>query len=372
MKLETEKMPKLGFGLMRLPKKGEEVDLDAVKKMVDTCMEGGMNYFDTAYVYHSGKSEGIAKEVLVSRYPRENFYLATKLPAWELKGPEDRDRIFREQLTRCGVEYFDFYLLHSVEDEENYEIYEKYDCFRWALEKKKAGQIRHFGFSFHGTPGLLEQILDKYPEVEFVQIQLNYMDWDNPKVQSGKLYEILHKRGIPIIVMEPVKGGNLASLPPEADGLLKAEHPDASSASWALRFAASLDGVMTVLSGMSTQEQMEDNLHTFGQFEPLTEKEKEVLQAVVKKMNEIPQVPCTACGYCLDGCPKSIRIPDIFRALNSRRLYPDSPGAKNQYDALIKEGSGKAGDCIECKQCEGVCPQHLSITEYLKEAAETL
>lgn len=371
MSIEMNKMPKLGFGLMRLPKKDNHIDLDAVKQMVDAYMQSGMNYFDTAYVYHGGESEKVVKEALVSRYPRESFYLATKLPAWMMKGPEDRDRIFSEQLERCGVDYFDFYLLHSVEDGANYDAYEKYDCFNWGKEKKAEGKIRHFGFSYHGTPELLEEVLDQHPEIEFVQIQLNYADWNNQVVQSGALYEILHRRQIPVIVMEPVKGGILASLQPELSDMLKEARPDASEASWALRFAGSLDGVMTILSGMSSPEQMEDNLSTFRHFEPLSQDEQELIQSVVRKMQDMPLVPCTACRYCIDGCPMSIRIPDIFRALNTIRLYPKDGRPKMFYNGLTSS-SGKASACIACGQCEGVCPQHLPIIELLKEAAEKL
>ncbi len=371
-RIQAEKMPKLGFGLMRLPQNEGEVDMDAVKRMADAYMKSGFNYFDTAYVYHGGNSERAVKEALADRYPRESFYLATKLPAWAMNGPEDRDRIFGEQLERCGVEYFDFYLLHSLEDGKNYDIYEKYDCFRWAMEKKEQGKIRHFGFSYHGTPELLEQVLDRHPEVEFVQIQLNYADWNNPVVQSGRLYEILHRRGIPMIVMEPVKGGMLANLQPELEELLTKTRPGASPASWALRFVGSLDGVMTILSGMSSEEQMEDNLNTFRHFEPLSEEEKQVIQAVVKKMQDKPLIQCTSCRYCCDGCPMSIRIPDIFRAVNTKRLYPGDSRPGMFYRNLVKAGSGMASACIGCGQCESVCPQHLPVIQLLKEAADTL
>ena len=369
--MNPEKLPKLGFGLMRLPQKDNKIDLDELCRMVDYYMTAGLNYFDTAYVYHGGMSEVAAGDALVKRYPRDSFYLATKLPAWEIKCAEDRDRIFQEQLDRAGVDYYDFYLLHSIEDGNNYDTYEKYDCFSWAMEKKKEGKIRTFGFSYHGSPELLEKILDDHPEVEFVQIQLNYADWDNPVVRSGELYEILHRRNIPMIIMEPVKGGTLAVLDPELEAKYKALRPDASAASWALRFVGSLPGVMTILSGMSTEDQMKDNLATFTNFEPLSEKEKSVIQEVVSIMHSMPLIGCTSCRYCTDGCPMQISIPDVFRTINTLRRYPDDWRSKNFYSGLIQR-SGKASDCIACGQCEGVCPQHLPIIELLKEAAEIL
>lgn len=371
MSIEMTNFPKLGFGLMRLPQKDGVIDREQVCSMVDAYMEKGFNYFDTAYVYHSGNSERAVKQALVERYPRESFYLATKLPAWVMQGPEDRDRIFQEQLERCGVNYFDYYLLHSLEDGANYETYEKFDCFRWGMEKKAEGKIKHFGFSYHGTPELLEQVLDKHPEVEFVQIQLNYADWNNQVVHSGRLYEILRERNIPIIVMEPVKGGMLANLQPEWEAVLREIRPNDSAASWALRFVGSLDGVLTILSGMSTQAQMEENLSLFQNFEPLSGKERDAIAQVVQMMQDKPLVQCTACRYCVDGCPMGISIPDVFRALNTKRLYPGDNRPNMFYDGLTAS-SGKASSCIACGQCEGVCPQHLPIIQLLQEAAEKL
>lgn len=240
------------------------------------------------------------------------------------------------------------------------------------MAKKAAGQIRHFGFSYHGTPELLEQVLDEHPEVEFVQIQLNYADWNNQVVQSGRLYEVLRRRGVPMIVMEPVKGGMLVNLQPELEAMLRAVRPEVSPASWALRFAASLEDVATVLSGMSTPAQMAENLETFAHFEPLSERERQTIRAVVEKMQNMPLVQCTSCRYCCDGCPASIRIPDVFRALNTARLYPSDNRPKMFYRGLVESGAGKASDCIGCGQCEGVCPQHLPVIELLKEAAAAL
>ena len=260
MSIDLSAMPKLGFGLMRLPEKDGVIDHEQVCSMVDSYMKAGMNYFDTAYVYHGGKSEVAAREALVKRYPRDSFMIATKLPAWEIKREEDIERIFNEQLERAGVDYFDFYLLHSIEDGSNYDTYVKYDCFDWCMKRKAEGKIKHFGFSFHGSPELLEEVVDKHPEIEFVQIQLNYLDRSNPVVRSQQLYEILHKRNIPIIIMEPVRGGMLANMAPEIEAKFKKRQPEKSVASWALRFVGSLPGVMTILSGMSNEEQMHDNM----------------------------------------------------------------------------------------------------------------
>ncbi len=371
MAIDLSKMPKLGFGLMRLPQKDDEIDLDTVCKMADKYIAAGLNYFDTAYVYHGGNSEVAARKAIVERYPRDSFFLATKLPAWCIKSYEDRDRIFDEQRERAGVEYFDFYLLHSVEEGGNYNTYEKFDCFKWAVEKKKEGKIRHFGFSFHGTPALLEKILDDHPEVEFVQIQLNYIDWDNPVIASGRLYEILSSRGIPMIIMEPVKGGTLASPPPEVTEKFSAARPGASAASWALRFVASLPGVMTILSGMSNEEQMSDNINTFTDFEPLSDDEKKIIDEAREIMHGKPTIGCTSCRYCCDGCPQGIKIPDIFSLINTIRIYNEGWRAKNFYNTHIASAA-KASDCIGCGQCEGVCPQHLPIIELLKDAASQL
>ena len=371
MSIDLSAMPKLGFGLMRLPEKDGVIDHEQVCSMVDSYMKAGMNYFDTAYVYHGGKSEVAAREALVKRYPRDSFMIATKLPAWEIKREEDIERIFNEQIERAGVDYFDFYLLHSIEDGSNYDTYVKYDCFDWCMKRKAEGKIKHFGFSFHGSPELLEEVVDKHPEIEFVQIQLNYLDRSNPVVRSQQLYEILHKRNIPIIIMEPVRGGMLANMAPEIEAKFKKRQPEKSVASWALRFVGSLPGVMTILSGMSNEEQMHDNIQTFANFEPLADDEFAIIDEVTQELLSMPQIGCTACKYCCDGCPMKISIPDVFRTVNTLRRYPDDWRSKNFYSGLIQR-SGKASDCIGCGQCESVCPQHLPIIKLMKEAAGIL
>ncbi len=371
MAIDLTKMPKLGFGLMRLPEKDGQIDHGQVCSMVDKYMKAGMNYFDTAYVYHGGRSEVAAREALVKRYPRDSFMIATKLPAWEIRKEEDIERVFNVQLERAGVDYFDFYLLHSVEDGSNYNTYVKYDCFDWCMKRKAEGKIKHFGFSFHGSPELLEKILDAHPEVEFVQIQLNYLDRTNPVVRSQELYEILHKRNIPIIVMEPVRGGMLANLGPEIDAKFKACRPEKSVASWALRFVGSLPGVMTILSGMSSEEQMDDNIRTFADFEPMSDEEIKIVDEVTADILSMPQIGCTACKYCCDGCPMKISIPDVFRTINTLRRYPDDWRSKNFYNGVVAS-HGRASACIGCGQCERVCPQHLPIIELMREAAEIL
>ena len=369
MSIDVSKMPKIGFGLMRLPETDGKIDIDKVCEMVDTYLDAGFTYFDTAYVYHGGNSERAVKEAIVKRHPRDSFTLATKLPAWSIHSFEDRDKIFEEQMERCGVDYFDFYLLHSIEDGNNYDTYVKYDCFNWGIQKKAEGKIKHFGFSFHGTPELLEQIVDNHPEIEFVQIQLNYADWDNKIVHSGELYKILSDRNIPIIVMEPAKGGKLANLDDECADLLKTLRPDKSVASWAFRFVGSLPGVTTILSGMSTKEQMDDNLATFTDFEPLSDEEKEAIEKVKEIMFRVELIGCTACKYCVDGCPMNISIPDVISAINTARKFPGDMRPQFFYNGLA-DRTGRASDCIGCGQCEGVCPQHLPIPDLMQEAVK--
>lgn len=368
-----QQMKKLGFGMMRLPLLNEEdkksIDKKTVCQMVDTFMERGFTYFDTAYMYHEYESERAMKDVLVTRKDRDSYTLASKLPVMQLKEKEDMERIFNEQREKCGVEYFDYYLLHAL-DAEHYKNVKRLDCFGFAMQKKAEGKVKHVGFSFHDSAEVLDQILTEHPEAEFVQLQLNYLDWEDEKVQSRKCYETAVKHGKKVVVMEPVKGGTLAKLPKKAEDVLKALHPDWSAASWAIRFVASLENVMVVLSGMSTPEQMDDNTAYMKEFEPLTEKEKQVLLGeVVDSIHEAAKIPCTACRYCVEGCPMNIAIPEYFALYNDEITDKGNPEHAKRYAELTKE-HGKASDCVECGQCEGACPQHLPAITWLKKVAE--
>jgi hypothetical protein len=361
--------PKLGFGLMRLPKKGDDTDIEQMKKMVDLFIGAGFTYFDTAFVY--GTSEEDTKKALVERYPRESYTLATKLNA-NVKDIDEKGakQQFYTSLERTGAGYFDYYLLHAIM-ENNHEKYDNYNIWDFVKARKEEGLIRHVGFSYHAGPKLLDQLLSKHPEVDFVQLQINYADWENPSVTSRANYEVARRHGKSIVVMEPVKGGTLANPPEEVQKLFKEYHPEMSYASWAIRFVASLDGIITVLSGMSNIEQMEDNLSYMKDFKPLNEDEQRIIQQAQRIMGNSSTIPCTACHYCTDGCPKKINIPDIFTAANKQLGNGQTAQAKELYQKVTSEGN-RASDCINCKQCERACPQHLPITEYLKQCADML
>lgn len=359
---------KLGFGLMRLPKdKQGQIKLDEVQRMVDSYMERGFNYFDTAYVYEG--SEEAIRQTLVEKYPRDVYTLADKLPAWKLACQEDVERIFQESLNRTGVDYFDFYLLHSVE-KSHYPTYEKYQCSDFIQEMKKQGKIKYMGFSFHDDADFLDKVLTEHPEIDFVQLQLNYLDWENGVIQSRRNYEVARKHHKPIIVMEPVKGGTLASFSDDIEKIYKDYAPQKSIASWAMRYVASLDGVMTILSGMSNAQQMNDNLDTMTHFEKINNEEAKLIKQVTDQVLSYPTIPCTKCRYCTPGCPMRIQIPDLFTAYNSAKMY----GENRRYQTYYKDHS--TGDyqpakaCIACGQCESVCPQHLEIISLLKEVSE--
>jgi len=364
-------MKKLGFGLMRLPLLMEgdpqSIDTDQVTKMADYYMSKGFNYFDTAYPYHQGASEKTVRKTVVERYPRESFFLADKMPVWLVKSQEDHRRFFDEQLTRCGVEYFDYYLLHNL-GEANYAASLKHGSFDFIKDVKARGLAKNIGFSFHDKASLLDAILKEHPEMEFVQLQLNYIDWENESIESRKCYEVAVKHNKPVIVMEPVKGGSLAEVPPEVEELFRGVHPDMSAASWAIRFAASHGNVFMVLSGMGDLRQMADNISFMEDFQPLDKKEMAVIDEAREMLARSNAIPCTACRYCVDDCPKHIPIPQYFSLYNNQQTFGFLPPHAAYYTNLA-EKYGKASDCIACKKCEQHCPQHIAISGLMEKVA---
>lgn len=366
---------KLGFGLMRLPitvpGDATSINIPLLCDMVDHFLEQGFTYFDTAWLYHGFKSECAVKEALVSRYPRDRFTLATKLHGGFIETAEDCDRVFSEQLRKTGVEYFDYYLLHDI-GQDHYRKYTKLDCFNWLMDKKARGLVKHIGFSYHDDAELLDRVLSEHPEFEFVQLQLNYIDWESAGVQSRKCYEVAVKHGVPVVVMEPVKGGTLANVPESAERLFRQHAPDMSVPSWAVRFAASHDNVQLVLSGMSDMAQMLDNTSYMKDFVPLTEAEKAIVMQAVDAINANIAIPCTGCAYCVEGCPMNIDIPAYFSLYNldMQEVTTKSWRPQGEYYTRMTMVKGKASECVGCGQCEGVCPQHLPVTEYLRQVAE--
>ena len=360
---------KLGFGLMRLPRKDENtIDVEETKKMVDHFMAAGMHYFDTAWAYDG--SEDAIRQALVERYPRDRFFLVDKLNARMAKDEAEAKDEINVSLKRAGVAYFDLYFLHAIQD-GNIDFYNRYGLWDDVKQLKEEGRIRHIGFSFHGSPELLENLLDAHPEVELVQLQINYADWENPKVQSRANLAVCQKHHIPVTIMEPVKGGLLANPPKEIQDLLRQAEPDMSFASWAIRFAASQEGVVTVLSGMSSLEQMDNNLSYMKDFQPLNAQENDVILKARDILSKANQIACTGCHYCMPGCPVHMHIPDIFTAMNVYKMYGRLDKAKQEYRFAVN-GSSLASQCLHCGQCEGACPQSLPIISYLEEAARTL
>lgn len=362
---------KLGFGLMRLPMIGEDVDTHQTKEMVDLFMDKGFSYFDTAFGYINGKSETVIKLALVDRYPRESFQLATKVPAWAVDTAEKAKAMIDTSLRRTGAGYFDYYLMHNV-SESRKKVFDDFGIWDYMQELKEKGLVRHIGFSFHDKADVLDQILTEHPETEFVQLQINYADWESDSVQSRKCYEVALKHNKPIIIMEPIKGGVLTNPADSVRKIFEEADPTASLASWALRYAASLDNIITVLCGASTTTQMKDNLSFMADFRPLSPEEKTVIARATEALNAIPSIPCTSCGYCLKGCPQQLHIPEIFDALNRNMIFGDLHGAKMNYKFSRMFGGAKPSECIECGKCEDVCPQQIKIIDALKESAALL
>ena len=369
---------KLGFGMMRLPlldqNDPKSLDIEQIQQMVDEYMARGFNYFDTAWMYHSGESECLIKKCLLDKYPRDSYTVTDKLPDYILKPDRTPQQVFETQLERTGLDYFDYYLVHDT-NAVSIVNFEKYHCFEFVEELLDKGLVKHIGLSHHDGPELLEEILIKHPRIEFVQLQINYLDWDSLGVRARECYEVAVRYGKKVLVMEPVKGGTLAhGMPEKAANIFKAAEPDMSVPSWAIRFAASWPEVYMVLSGMSNMEQLLDNMSYMEDFKPLDEEEMEVVKKVVNEINSDIAIACTGCNYCGDVCPMNVQIPRLFSLYNADLQEVETKDWSSHEELYANlaatEGIGVASDCIECGMCEDRCPQHLEIREYLKAVAE--
>lgn len=361
-----ESIGKLGFGFMRLPKKDGDFDFATINRMVDLFLDAGFTYFDTAYVYQG--SEKALREVLVKRHPRDRYQIATKLNLMNVEKPEDMQTQFNTSFERLGVGYVDFYLLHGLGAASS-EKAEELGAWDFVKKLKEEGKVRHYGFSFHDTPECLDGILSRHPDAEFVQLQINYLDWDSADVQSRGVYETARRHRKPVVVMEPVKGGLLASEDSPIAPILRSANPGASVASWAIRFAASLDGLITVLSGMSSLGQMEDNIATVKNLKPLSPEEMEAIRRAVEVLNSTPRVPCTGCRYCVEDCPQKISIPALMDIYSSYLVHRTTANSDYRFSMATKDG-GKPSACVACRTCEEHCPQHIGIADILRHMAE--
>lgn len=363
--------PKLGFGCMRLPltdpNDQTSIDLDQFKAMVDTFMEAGGTYFDTAYVYHEGTSEIAVREALVKRYPRDSFTIATKCLAWAQPDAESAKACLDTSLERLGVDYVDFYLLHNVGGVRT-KKFDEYGMWEWAQQKKDEGIIKHLGFSMHDGADALEALLTEHPNMDFVQLQVNYLDWEDPVVEARKCMEVAEKHGVPVVIMEPARGGRLANLPERGKQILKTAEPDLSEVSWAYRFCYFLPNVVSVLSGMSTLDQVKENVAEWKTAKPLSDADKKVVEQALEALRSVGMIDCTNCRYCAKDCPAGVKIPEIMSLMNLEKMTEDRAFVKGLYDWQTKDGY--ASQCTQCGNCEEMCPQGINIIELLEEAAD--
>ncbi|MCI9494119.1 MAG: Fe-S oxidoreductase [Adlercreutzia mucosicola] len=371
MTASYEGVGKLGFGAMRLPLTDPDdvtaIDIEQVKAMVDEFIARGGTYVDTAFVYHNGCSEPALRQALVERYPREAFTLATKCLAWACASKEEAQACLPTSLERLGVDYIDFYLLHNVGGARTTK-FDEYDMWNYVADAKERGLVRHIGFSIHDGADVLDELLTAHPNMDFVQLQVNYLDWDDPVTESARCMEVAAKHGVPVIVMEPVRGGRLANLPERGAAVLAEADPEASQASWAYRFCLDLPGVLTVLAGASSLEQMQDNMRTFQTHQPLNEQERAAIDGAIAALRSVDLIPCTNCGYCVKDCPEGVKIPVALNLLNLERQTEDRAFAKGLYSWQAAEGP--ASKCVQCAVCEAMCPQSIPIIDHLAEAVE--